>query len=178
RSTPARLVLRAKIVLAAAEGRENKDIAAELGCTRRTVGEWRIRFAEFRLEGIERDAPRGGRTPEVRARFEAEILRMTAQETPPNATQWSTRSLAKALGCNDTLVQRVWKDNGLQPHRTKSFKVSNESDCARFNSSHRAGFPLRLTASRITLLVAKEMPAPGGPNNAIDNGRGDSDCRR
>ena len=69
RSTAARLVLRAKIVLAAAEGRENKDIAAELGCTRRTVGEWRNRFAEFRLEGIERDAPRGGRAPEVRARM-------------------------------------------------------------------------------------------------------------
>jgi transposase len=130
RSTAARLVLRAKIVLAAAEGRENKDIAAELGCTRRTVGEWRNRFAEFRLEGIERDAPRGGRAPEVRARFEAEIIRRTTQETPPNATQWSTRTLARALGCNDTLVQRVWKDNGLQPHRTKSFKVSNDPQFA------------------------------------------------
>jgi transposase len=130
RSTPTRLVLRAKIVLAAAEGRENKDIAAALGCTRRTVGEWRNRFAEFRLEGIERDAPRGGRTPEVRARFEAEIIRMTTLETPRGATQWSTRTLAKALGCNDTLVQRVWKDNGLQPHRTKSFKVSNDPQFA------------------------------------------------
>lgn len=130
RSTPARLVLRAKIVLAAAEGRENKDIADELGCTRRTVGEWRIRFAEFRLEGIERDAPRGGRTPEVRAKFEAEILRRTTQETPPHATQWSTRSLAKAVGCNDTLVHRVWKDNGLQPHRTRSFKLSNDPQFA------------------------------------------------
>lgn len=126
RSTPARLVLRAKIVLAAAQGRENKDIAADLGCTRRTVGEWRIRFAEFRLKGIEKDAPRGGRTPKTRARFEAEIIRMTIQETPPNATQWSTRSLAKALGCHASLIQRVWKDNGLQPHRTKPFKSSND----------------------------------------------------
>ena len=126
RSTPARLVLRAKIVLAAAQGRENKDIAADLGCTRRTVGEWRIRFAEFRLKGIEKDAPRGGRTPKTRARFEAEIIRMTIQEIPPNATQWSTRSLAKALGCHASLIQRVWKDNGLQPHRTKPFKSSND----------------------------------------------------
>lgn len=98
RSTPARLMLRAKIVLAAAGGRENKDIAQDLGCTRRTVGEWRNRFAEFRLKGIEQDAPRGGRTPATRVRFEAEIIRMTTQETPPNATPWSTRTLAKAVG--------------------------------------------------------------------------------
>lgn len=126
RSTPARLVLRAKIVLAAADGRENKDISAELGCTRRTVGTWRTRFVNQRLPGIEHDAPRGGRTPAQRVRFEAEIIRKTTQETPPNATQWSTRTLAKALGCDDTLVQRVWRDNGLKPHRIKSFKVSND----------------------------------------------------
>lgn len=126
RRTPARLVQRAKIILAAAEGRENKDIAAGLGCTRRTVGTWRTRFVNNRLAGIEHDAPRGGRTPAQRTRFEAEIIRKTTQETPPNATQWSTRTLAKALGCDDTLVQRVWRDNGLKPHRTKGFKVSND----------------------------------------------------
>ena len=126
RSTPARLIQRAQIVLAAADGRENKEIALELGCTRRTVGTWRNRFAAERLAGIEHDAPRGGRTPTQRARFEAEIIRKTTQETPPNATQWSKRSLAKALGCSDSLVQRVWCDNGLKPHRIKSFKVSND----------------------------------------------------
>jgi transposase len=126
RSTPARLVQRAKIVLAAAQGRENQDIARALGCTRRTVGTWRNRFAVARLAGIERDAPRGGRTATQRARFEAEIIRRTTQETPPNATQWSKRSLAKVLGCSDALVQRVWRDNGLKPHRTKGFKVSND----------------------------------------------------
>ena len=68
RSTPTRLVLRAKIVLAAAGGRESKEIAAMLDCTRRTVGTWRTRFAESRLAGIEQDAPRGGRTP-TRGRF-------------------------------------------------------------------------------------------------------------
>lgn len=126
RSTPERLVMRAKIVLAAAGGRRNDEIAAELKCTRRTVGTWRNRFVEQRLEGIEQDAPRGGRTPTQRAAFEAEIIRKTTQETPPNATQWSTRSLAKTLGCNDTLVHRVWRDNGLKPHLTKTFKVSND----------------------------------------------------
>lgn len=126
RSTPARLVQRAKIVLGAADGRANQAIAAELGCARKTVGEWRNRFAIERLAGIERDAPRGGRRPTQREKFEAEIIRKTTQETPPNATQWSTRSLAKALGCDDMLVQRVWKDNGLAPHRVKTFKVSND----------------------------------------------------
>ena len=126
RSTAARLVLRAKIVLASAEGRESKDIAAELGCTRRTVGTWRNRFVADRLFGIQEDAPRGGRAATKRASLEALIIRKTTQETPANATQWSNRSLAKALGCSHSMVQRVWKDNGLQPHRTKSFKVSND----------------------------------------------------
>lgn len=130
RSTPARLVLRAKIVLAAADGRENKDIAAELGCTRRTVGTWRNRFAEQGLAGIDKDAPRSGRTPEVRADKEAEIIRKTTQETPACATQWSTRTMARAVGVSKDTVQRVWRDHGLQPHRTRSFKVSNDPQFA------------------------------------------------
>ena len=126
RSTPARLVLRAQIVLAAADGRENQEISAELGCTRRTVGTWRNRFATERLAGIEHDAPRGGRPPSVRGAKEAEIIRKTIQETPANATQWSTRSLATALKVSKDTVQRVWHDNGLKPHRTKSYKNSND----------------------------------------------------
>jgi transposase len=126
RSTPARLVLRAQIVLAAAEGRENKDIAADLQCTRRTVGTWRNRFASGRLEAIERDAPGRGRPPSVRTEKEAEIIRKTTQETPANATQWSVRSMAAAVGVSSATVQRVWSDNNLKPHRTKSFKVSND----------------------------------------------------
>ncbi len=87
RSTSARLVLRAKIVLAAAVGRRNDEIATDLTCTRRTVGTWRNRFVQERLAGIERDAPRGGRTPTQRTAVEAEIIRRTTQETPANATQ-------------------------------------------------------------------------------------------
>ena len=119
-------MLRAKIVLAAAAGRRSDEIAAELKCTRRTVGTWRNRFVNERLAGIERDAPRGGRTPTQRAAVEAEIIGRTTRETPANATQWSTRSLAEAIGCNDTMVHRVWRDNGLKPHLTKTFKVSND----------------------------------------------------
>lgn len=130
RSTPARQVLRAKIVLAAAEGRENKQIAADLGCTPRTVGTWRNRFAEDGLKGIEKDAPRSGRTPDVRARKEAEIIRKTTQETPLQATQWSTRTMAAAVGVSATTIGRVWRDNGLRPHRIKTFKVSNDPQFA------------------------------------------------
>jgi transposase len=130
RCIPARLVQRARIVLAAAEGRQNRQIALELGCTKRTVATWRNRFIDLRLDGIRQDAPRGGRKPAQRSRFEAEIIRKTTQELPPNATQWSKRSLAQALGCSDSLVQRVWRDNGLRPHRTKTFKVSNDPQFA------------------------------------------------
>jgi transposase len=126
RSTPARLVLRAKIVLAAAEGRENKQIANELGCTRRTVGTWRNRFAEAGLAAIEKDAPRGGRRPRVRTKFEAEIIRKTTRETPTDATHWSTRTMARAVGVSKDTVGRVWRDNGLKPHLAKTFKVSND----------------------------------------------------
>jgi transposase len=126
RSTPARLVLRAKIILAAADGELNKNIAANLGCTRRTVGTWRNRFAEKRLTGIEKDAPRGGRTATVRAEHEAEIIRKTTQEKPAGATHWSTRTMAAAVGVSKATVQRVWSDNGLKPHLCKTFKVSND----------------------------------------------------
>lgn len=126
RSTEARVVLRAKIVLAAAGGRRNDHIAEELGCTRRTVATWRNRFATARVAGIIKDLPRGGRTPTVRAMKEAEILRKTTQETPRNATHWSTRTMAEAVGVSKATVQRVWRDNGLKPHLTKTFKVSND----------------------------------------------------
>jgi transposase len=90
------------------------------------VGTWRNRFVKERLAGIEKDAPRGGRKPQRRAAVEAEILRKTTQEKPANATHWSTRTLAKELGTSPAMVQRVWRDNGLKPHLTKTFKVSND----------------------------------------------------
>ncbi len=126
RSTPTRLVLRAKIVLAASDGKRNDEIAAELGCTRRTVGTWRNRFVADRLAGIERDAPRSGRTTSVRALKEADVIAKTTRETPAQATQWSVRTMAQATGVSKATVQRIWRDNGRKPHRVKSFKVSND----------------------------------------------------
>lgn len=126
RSTPARLVIRAKIVLLAADGWENKDIAVEVGCTRRIVGVWRNRFASDRIAGIEKDAHRPGRPSPKRAQLTRKILRATTQQKPPAATHWSTRTLAAELGVSPSRVQRVWKAHNLKPHRVKTFKVSND----------------------------------------------------
>ncbi|HTN77303.1 MAG TPA: IS630 family transposase [Pirellulaceae bacterium] len=130
RSTPARLMLRAKIVLAAAAGKLNQEIAAELKTGMKTVCLWRNCFAQSGLAGIERDAPRGGRPPVTRNEVATEIVRVTTTEQPHAATHWSTRTLATHLNVSPSMVQRVWKANRLQPHRTKTFKLSNDPQFA------------------------------------------------
>ena len=126
RSTPARLVLRSEIALLAATGMRNKEIAVQLGTSRQTVGLWRARFAEKRRAGIEKDAPRGGRKPTQRNRVARLIVDRTTQTQPSNATHWSVRTLAKELRVSPSMVHRVWKANGLKPHLTRTFKVSND----------------------------------------------------
>lgn len=126
RSTPARLVLRAKIVLAAADGKTNEAIAAELHTSKPTVGRWRSRFATQRMTGIEKDAPRPGRTPAITSETVTRIVRKTTQEKPEAATHWSTRSMAKAVGVSKATVQRIWAAHGLKPHLTRTFKLSND----------------------------------------------------
>ena len=126
RSTHARLVTRARVVLAAAEGQENKDIAATLKITRGAVARWRDRFAQSGVAGLEKDAPRGGRPPKAREDLVRRIIEMTTQQKPANATHWSTRTLAEALGTNRSLVNRVWRAHGLKPHLCRTFKVSND----------------------------------------------------
>jgi transposase len=126
RSTPARLVLRAKIVLAAAEGKQNKQIAAELDTDRMLVGKWRKRFIEQGIPGIEKDAPRGGRPSTKQNQVRAQIIEYTTQKKPKNATHWSCRTLAAELGITRTMVNRVWNANGLKPHLTRAFKLSND----------------------------------------------------
>jgi transposase len=126
RSTPARLVLRAKIVLAAAAGTMNKDIATQCGTSKKTVSLWRNRFAKMRLSGIEKDAPRPGRTPSIPTATVELILHKTTREKPEAATHWSTRTLAKAVGVSKDTVQRIWSAHHLKPHLVKTFKVSND----------------------------------------------------
>ncbi len=128
RKVAVRQAQRAQMVLLAADGNSNQEISAKLGIQVHTVGRWRRRFAELRIAGIEKDLPRGGRPRERRERIESEIIRKTTQETPKDATHWSTRSLAKALGVNQSMVHRIWKANGLQPHRVRTFKLSRDPD--------------------------------------------------
>lgn len=130
RSTPARMVLRAKIVLAAAAGKLNKEIAEDLGTLPKTVGLWRNRFAEQRVEGIERDAPGRGRPPTTDCAKVAEIIRITTQEDPPNATHWSTRDMAKLTGVSAATIRRIWAAHGLKPHLFRTFKVSRDPQFA------------------------------------------------
>jgi transposase len=126
RSTPARLVARAQIVLLAAEGMENRLIAKKTGLSKPTVGLWRRRFALHRLAGIEKDAPRGGRRPTRANRLARRILELTTQTQPSQATHWSVRTLAKEAGVSPSMVHRVWRAHHLQPHRFKTFKISRD----------------------------------------------------
>jgi transposase len=126
RSTPARMVVRAKIVLQAAAGKQNNEIAEKLDTQPKTVGLWRKRFAEQRIAGIEKDAPGRGRPATTDAAMIAEIVRITTQEDPPNATHWSTRDMAKATGVSAATVRRIWAAHGLKPHLFRTFKVSRD----------------------------------------------------
>lgn len=126
RSSAARLVTRAKIVLLAAQGLQNKTIAERLQTTRPTVGHWRGQFARMGISGIEKDATRPGRPRKDRLDVERRIVETTTQTRPRNATHWSTRTLAAHLGVDHVLVHRVWRAHGLQPHRVRPFKVSKD----------------------------------------------------
>jgi transposase len=126
RSLPRRLVERAQMILLAAEGRQNREIAFALRRGRQVVARWRQRFIERGLAGIEKDAPRPGRKPKLSAARVEEIVRKTTQQTPTQATHWSTRSMARASGVSEATVRRIWRAHGLKPHRVRSFKLSHD----------------------------------------------------
>ncbi len=131
RSVPKRLVDRSRIVLMAADGEQSQRIASELGLSRPTVQLWRDRFAEQGLAGIERDAPRPGRKPKTSAVQVAKVIRATLETTPPNATHWSVRSMAKAQGLSRMTVQRIWEAHDLKPHRVETFKLSRDRSSSK-----------------------------------------------
>jgi transposase len=125
RNTGQALALRARIILACAGGEQNKRVAARLDVDVDTVGKWRRRFAEHRIDGL-RDEPRSG-TPRTidDERIEATIVR-TLETLPPGATHWSSRGMARASGLSVSTVQRIWRAFGLQPHRMETFKLSTD----------------------------------------------------
>ena len=126
RKLPAHLIERSRIVLLAAAGCRNKQIAAELNLTPEKAARWRKRYLQLGLAGLEKDAPRPGRKPRITAKLVRELIAKTTQQTPPNATHWSTRSMAAAMGISAASVRRIWRAHGLKPHRTATFKLSND----------------------------------------------------
>jgi transposase len=130
RSFPARVVERARIVLLAAAGQQDKDIAARMKMTPKKVSRWRKRFLTLGMAGLERDAPRPGRTPTITGSVVRRVVNLTTRQEPPNATHWSTRSMATAAGISEASVRRIWHRHGLKPHRVESFKISNDPEFA------------------------------------------------
>lgn len=126
RMTSVRLVERASIVLMASEGLENIEIAERLNMTRQKVGRWRLRFQEHGLAGIEKDATRPGGFIRISKEKRDEVIRMTLEETPANSTHWSQSTMAKASGLSPATVGRIWKEHGIKPHLTRTFKLSND----------------------------------------------------
>lgn len=130
RKTPARLVLRARIVLLAAEGKQEVEIARLLSVVPRTPARWRGRFLRAGIAGLLQDAPRPGRPRAITAATVTRVIHQTTQGKPPQATHWSTRSMAAAVGISESSVRRIWHAHGLKPHRVHTFKLSNDPQFA------------------------------------------------
>ena len=126
RSLPARQVERAKVILLAAAGKTDLEIAATLNISNQKAARWRKRFLRFDLTGLAKDAPRPGRKPAISAKLKKELIRRTTESKPANATHWSTRTMAAEMGISEATVRRLWHAHGLKPHRLESFKISKD----------------------------------------------------
>jgi transposase len=126
RSLPARQVERAKIMLLAAEGNTDLEIAEQLGIGNHKVARWRKRFLKLGLSGLEKDASRRGRKPAIPVSVKLEVIHKTTQCAPANATHWSTRTMAREMGISEATVRRIWHANGLKPHLIENFKISKD----------------------------------------------------
>jgi transposase len=125
RTSAQALAMRSRIVLLAAQGRNNTEIAAELKIHRNVAGKWRSRFVEHRLDGL-LDEPRPGRPRTITDEQVEEVVIKTLETTPKHATHWSTRSMAREVGLTQSAVLRIWRAFGLQPHRQQTWKLSKD----------------------------------------------------
>lgn len=119
------LALRSRIILGCAEGQSGKDLAKRLGTSQQTVCKWRQRFQADRLQGLE-DEYRPGPPRTITDEQVERVVIKTLEELPSDATHWSSRSMARVTSMSQTAIVRIWRDFGLQPHRTESFKLSND----------------------------------------------------
>lgn len=125
RAIPHRQVQRARIVLLAAEGVANEVIADQLNTSKPSVLKWRARFTEAGVDGLD-DAPGRGRRPVYGRQFVEKVIRTTLRKPPRGVTHWSTRTLAAHLGVSHGTINTIWRDAGLQPHRVRTFKYSDD----------------------------------------------------
>ena len=125
RRTAQGLSQRARIVLRCAAGRTDTEVARELHITRQTVGRWRRRFQQRRLDGL-LDEPRPGAPRRITDAMVEQVITQTLETTPRAATHWSTRTVAKEVALSHGTVGRIWRAFGLQPHRTETFKLSKD----------------------------------------------------
>ena len=123
---PQSLALRARVILLCATGRTNTEVAAELRLTTQTVGKWRQRFVERRLDGL-LDEPRPGTPRQLSEADVDRVLSLTLRSTPSRAAHWSTRSLAEVTGLSRASVHRIWRAFSVQPHRAETMRLMKES---------------------------------------------------
>ena len=126
RSLPARVVEHSRIVLLAADGKQDIEIADQMGISPKKAGRWRQRFLDAGLKGLEKDAPRPGRPVAITPKMVQQVIEKTTQSKPANATHWSTRSMAEEMGISDSTVLRIWRAHGLKPHLIETFKISKD----------------------------------------------------
>jgi transposase len=126
RTTSVRLAERARIVLFAACGLQDKQIASAMSIPRQKAARWRKRYFKLGLAGIEKDAPRGGRKRTITDDQRALVVQKTLHEKPEGHTHWSRSTMARATGISDTTIGRIWKEHGLKPHLVETFKLSND----------------------------------------------------
>jgi transposase len=125
RSSAQALALRSRIVLGCADGLDNKQVATRERVSQQTVGKWRARFVEFRLDGLT-DDPRPGRPPSISAEQVEDVVVATLEATPTNATHWSRAKMAQRSGLSKSSIGRIWRAFDLKPHRAETFKLSND----------------------------------------------------
>ena len=159
------LALRARIVLACADGRSNTGVAAELRVCVDTVGKWRSRFLEQRLDGL-LDQPRSGRPRMIDDADVERVIALTLEATPKDATHWSTRSMARRSGLSHNTVSRIWRAFALQPHRTETFQAVGGPPLHREGAGYCGALP-QPAGPGAGLVRGREVPDPSpGPHQA------------
>jgi transposase len=170
RTTPVRVVQRSRIILLAANGMPNKQIAEQLGVAPRMAALWRSRFIRLGVAGLIKDAHRPGRTPAISPEMIAQVIARTTQSKPSGATHWSRSRMAREMGISESSVGRIWNAHGLKPHRIESFKVSNDPHFAEklkaivglyLNPPEHA---LVLSVDEKSQIQALDRKQPGLPN--------------